>query len=96
MHTQAPGCRHCGQATLVKYGMAPNGKQKYLCRACGRQSREHPEPPGYSSERREEILRAYQQRISLRDLERLFGVSRSTVIEWLKKPRTTISVSGGD
>ena len=78
-------CRHCGNTTLVKYGIAPNGKQKYRCRSCGRQSRENPQPPGYSDERREEILRAYQERSSLRGLERTFGVSRETVIAWLKK-----------
>jgi transposase-like protein len=78
-------CRHCGNTTLVKYGIAPNGKQKYRCRSCGRQSRENPQRPGYSDERREEILRAYQERSSLRGLERTFGVSRDTVIAWLKK-----------
>lgn len=85
MKTKTPVCRHCGHSTLVKYGIAPNGKQKYLCHTCGRQSREHPQLPGYSPERREEILRAYQERASLRGLERIFGVSRGTVITWLKK-----------
>ena len=78
-------CRHCGHDTLIKYGLAPNGKQKYRCRTCGRQSRDDPQRPGYSDARREEILRAYQERSSLRGLERTFGVARSTVIAWLKK-----------
>jgi insertion element IS1 protein InsB len=39
----------------------------------------------YSAERKEAILRAYQERSSLRGLERTFGVARSTVISWLKK-----------
>jgi len=78
-------CRHCGSSGVVKYGIAPNGKQKYLCRECKRQSRDNPTPVGYSSERREEILRAYQERSSLRGLERTFGVHRETVIGWLKK-----------
>jgi transposase-like protein len=30
-------------------------------------------------------LRAYQERSSLRGIERTFGVSRYTVAEWLKK-----------
>ncbi len=78
-------CRHCGQPTLIKYGFAPNGKQKYRCRRCGRQSRDYPQRPGYSDERCEEMLRAYQERSSLRGLERTFGVARSTVIAWIKK-----------
>ena len=78
-------CRHCGSPRLVKYGVASNGKQKYLCRECKRQSRDNPASAGYPPERREEILRAYQERSSLRGLERTFGVHRETVITWLKK-----------
>jgi transposase-like protein len=85
MGDQQTICRHCGYATLMKNGIAPNGKQKYRCRTCGRQSRECPAYPGYSAERREEILRAYQERSSLRGIERTFGVARSTVISWIKK-----------
>ncbi len=50
-----------------------------------RQSREDPSPNGYAEERKEEILRAYQERSSLRVLRRTFGVSSTTVIGWLKK-----------
>jgi insertion element IS1 protein InsB len=78
-------CPHCGSDALVHNGRAPNGKQKYLCRGCRRQSRENPTPHAYAEERREEILRAYEERSSLRGLERTFGVSRTTVSAWLKK-----------
>jgi len=82
-------CRHCGSTDLTRYGIAPNGKQKYLCRTCNRQSRENPAPNGYTDARKAEILRAYEERSSLRGLERTFGVSRMTVIAWLKKkPRS--------
>ncbi len=86
MVTKVIYCRHCGSDNLVKNGIAPNnGKQKYLCRTCGRQSREEPSTNGYSEERKEEILRAYQERSSLRGLQRTFGVSPTTVIGWIKK-----------
>ncbi len=79
-------CRHCGSDDVVKNGFAPNnGKQKYLCHACGPQSREDPSPNGYAEESKEEILRAYQERSSLRGLRRTFGVSPTTVLGWLKK-----------
>ncbi len=78
-------CPHCQSEALVRNGRAPNGKQKYLCRTCGRQSREDPTPHAYPDERREEILRAYQERSSLRGLERTFGVSRGTIVTWIKK-----------
>ncbi len=78
-------CPHCHSDQLIKYGHAPNGKQKYRCHACGRQSRHNPTPHAYSAERRDEILRAYEERSSLRGLTRTFGVSRTTVSTWLKK-----------
>ena len=80
-------CYHCGSENIVRNGKAPNGKQKYLCRDCGRQSREDPTSNAYPPERREEILRACQERSSLRGLTRTFGVARNTVTRWLKKSR---------
>ena len=80
-------CYRCGSENIVRNGKAPNGKQKYLCRDCGRQSREDPASNAYPPERREEILRAYQERSSLRALTRTFGVARNTVARWLKKSR---------
>jgi transposase-like protein len=76
---------HCGSDSLVRNGRTRNGKQRYLCQDCGRTSRDNPGSNAYPAERREEILRAYQERSSLRGLSRTFGVSRNTVSSWLKK-----------
>jgi transposase-like protein len=78
-------CRHCGSKDLVRDGHAPNGKQKYRCMSCKKRSRENPAPNGYTEERREEIIRSYQERSSLRGLTRTFGVARNTVKDWRKK-----------
>ena len=85
-------CPHCGSEDIVRNGRSPNGKQKYRCKACTRQSRENPTPHAYPEERREEILRAYEERSSLRGLERTFGVSRVSVIAWIKKSRKAASL----
>lgn len=92
MDTTHLTCRHCGSDRVVRYGIAPNGKQKYLCRACGKQSRANPGSNAYPDARRDEILRAYEERSSLRGLERTFGVSRTTVSAWLKKSVQTPSL----
>lgn len=85
-------CQHCGSERLVRNGHAPNGKPRFLCRACGRQCRRHPAPRGYSVPEREQILCAYQERSSLRGLQRTFGVAPATVATWLKKsPGVTAS-----
>ena len=60
-------------------------EQKDRCHACRRRSRENPPPNAYPQARREEILRVYQERSSLRGLTRTFEVSRATVSSWIKK-----------
>ncbi len=84
MVTKHLTCRHCGSEHIVRNGLTTNGKQRFLCRACGRRSRENPQPNGYTEAAREAILRAYEERSSLRGLSRTFGVSRNTVSTWLK------------
>lgn len=78
-------CCHCGSEQLVRDGHTHNGKQRYWCHACQRSSREQPQAAGYSTDEQEQILKAYEERSSLRGLERVFGVSRKTVSTWLKK-----------
>src|SRR5438128_4955 len=78
-------CRHCGGENIVRNGLTADGKQRFLCRDCGRRSRENPQPNGYTEQEREEILRAYHERSSLRGLARTFGVERNTVSGWIKK-----------
>ncbi len=78
-------CYHCGSSRVNKSGQTKNGKQRYTCRDCKRHLRDSPQSHNYSEERKEEILRAYHERTSLRGLTRIFGVSRQTVTSWLKK-----------
>lgn len=85
-------CQYCGSKDLVLNGHASNGKQKYRCKSCKRQSRENPAVNGYAEERREEILRSSQERSSLRGLTRTFGVARNTVKGWLKKSGQIASI----
>ena len=87
MITHVIRCPHCMSTELVRNGFAPNGKQKYRCRACGRQSRDNPGSAAYSEARKAEILRAYHERSRRRGLMRTFGVSRNTVVRWIKKSR---------
>ena len=78
-------CQHCQSERLVRNGLAPDGRQRYLCRDCDRRSREQPRSNAYTEQEREQILRAYDERSSLRGLSRTFGVSRNTVTSWIKK-----------
>ncbi len=78
-------CQNCQSERLVRNGLAPDGRQRYLCRDCGQRSRENPRSNAYREAEREQILRAYDERSSLRGLTRTFGVSRNPVTAWIKK-----------
>jgi len=68
-------CPYCQSEQLVKYGITPNGKQRYRCQTCGRPHREEPGSNAYSDAQRALILQAYEERSSLRGLTRTFGVA---------------------
>jgi transposase-like protein len=85
MITVVVSCSHCQSTQIVRNGATADGRQRYLCHDCGRRSTADPRPNGYTPEQRELILRAYQERSSLRGLSRPFGVSRHTVTSWLPK-----------
>jgi transposase-like protein len=85
MVTLLVSCSHCQSTEVVRNGTTADGRQRYRCRACGRRSTAEARPNGYTEAERELILRAYQERSSLRGLTRTFGVSRNTVTGWLKK-----------
>jgi transposase-like protein len=78
-------CPHCGGSDLVSNGHnKKNGKQNYHCKGCDKYGTLDA-APGYSEERKEEILKAYFERPSMRGIERVFGVARQTVSTWLKQ-----------
>jgi transposase-like protein len=85
MDTQTASCRHCTSTNTIRHGYTTNGKQRYRCHDCGRCFVKNPGTAAYDPARKEEILRAYHERASLRGISRIFGVSRNTVTSWLKK-----------
>ena len=84
MITTVHVCSACGGKNIKKNGTAPNGKQKFHCNDCKFYGVLNPEPV-YSEDKREEIIRAYQDRASLRGVARIFDVARQTVARWIKK-----------
>jgi len=89
MITEVLLCRHCGGPRLVRNGHAPNGKQRYRCRDCGRAGRPDPGSAAHPEAFRRQVLAAYQERCSnhssMRGVSRVFGVSRNTLADWVKK-----------
>ena len=77
-------CRNCQSENIVKNGFNICGSQQYRCKECGSSKVLQPKVK-YSEERKEEVLRAYQERSSLRGVARTFNISRKSVTQWLKK-----------
>ncbi|MBP7689336.1 MAG: IS1 family transposase [Thermoflexales bacterium] len=81
-------CPDCGRANLVKNGQDYQGDQKFRCNDCGRCGT-FDTTGRYTPERQAEILRAYQERSSMRGIQRTFGVARTTLARWLKQTAAT-------
>ena len=77
-------CRVCGSENILKNGKTPYGQQKYYCKDCKSHKILEPKQK-YTDEKREEIIKAYQERGSQRGIQRIFGVSRPTLSSWIKK-----------
>lgn len=88
-------CRHCDSIQVIRHGYTAKGKQRYKCCGCCRSFVPDPGTTSYTVQAKEQILRAYHERTSLRGLTRIFGVSRQTVSSWLKKSQP-FAAAGAD
>jgi insertion element IS1 protein InsB len=75
-------CPRCESVEMVKNGHDYKGAQKYHCKSCGAYGTLQAQR-GHGAERRLQVKRALLERVSLRGMERIFGVSRRTVSRWL-------------
>ena len=75
-------CPECGSDDIVRNGTDYKGDQKFHCHDCN--AYRTLEPRGrYSEEIKNLLLRAYQERASMRGVERIFGVTRQTLARWM-------------
>lgn len=68
-------CPSCGSYRIIKNGSIHNGKQKYECKDCKRQFVEHPQNIVISLETKQLVDKLMLERISLRGISRVTGVS---------------------
>lgn len=75
-----PICPKCGSCRTIKNGSIHHQKKKYKCKDCGRQFVENPTKITISTETKQFIDKLLLERISLRGIARVTGVSWS----WLQ------------
>ena len=73
-------CPRCKSEQIIKNGSIHTGKQKYMCKACGRQFVENPKHPGISDETKELIDKLLLEKLPLAGIVRVTGVSET----WLQ------------
>ena len=83
LHNSVMICPECKSENVAKNGHR-HGKQRYVCRGCGKQFGSEASPRGYPSEIRQKCLELHQQGIGFRAIERQTGVSHNTVINWVR------------
>ena len=78
-------CRHCQSNNVIKHGRDKRAVQRFRCRDCGRTFQKPAADRGYTPAFRAQVLAAYHERASMRGVSRVFGISRLTLADWLKK-----------
>ena len=81
--TVVHACPPCAGERLQKNGHTNHGAQRAKCVDCQRTFTLLPKGPRYSPEFKDQVLAAYQDRMSLRGIKRTFGVCYETVMAWL-------------
>ena len=77
-------CKICGSAKVVKNGHDTAGRQKYHCKTCGAHTTTDAAAREYA-EKMKLLDKLLPERLSQRALARVTGLSRSTIINYLKK-----------
>ncbi len=75
-------CRVCKSTNIIKNGTNRCGTAQYHCKDCGTYRVLSPKP-AYSEMNKQTVLRAGLERCSLRGVERIFGITRQTVVRWI-------------
>ena len=78
-----PPCPRCSATHVVRNGPNTAGTPTFRCRACGRRFVTDPQKGPVSDEKRSLIRRLLGERLSLRAIARVVGVSRSWLQEFV-------------
>lgn len=81
-------CPGCQQAEpVVRHGTNRNGSHRFRCKACQKTFTPTPNRRLITSDKQAQVLAALEERLSIMAVARLFGMSRQTVYDLLKKSR---------
>lgn len=76
-------CPNCQSLDIIRNGTDYKGDQKYHCHHCGGYGTLNSKAR-YSQQEKAQVLKAYQERASMRGIRRIFGVVPQTLLRWIK------------
>ncbi len=80
-------CPRCTADSYSKNGVH-KGKQKYICKCCGRQWLEKPADRGYPKPVRDLCLTMYRNGLRLKEISRYTEIGYSTIMNWVKQEKS--------
>jgi len=79
-------CPHCHKAEpVIRHGTNRGGTARCRCKECDKTFTPVPNPRKTSPEREAQVLAALSERLSIAAVARMFGMSRQTIYDLLKK-----------
>ena len=79
-------CPHCCKTEpVIRHGTNRGGTARCRCKDCNKTFTPAPNPRTTSPERQQQVLAALSERLSIAAVARMFGMSRQTVYDLLKK-----------
>ena len=75
-------CPQCNGTDLIKRG-SKSGRQRYMCRACGRYSTDS--QPKFCAQTKAMAIEMYMNSMGIRAIGRVLGASPAAVLNWIRK-----------
>ena len=85
MVTTAIRCIHCKSKDVVKFGHQANGTPRCKCKKCGKTFQSEYMSSGALPETKKLIIKMSLNGSGVRDISRVLGVDKNTVVAVLKK-----------
>lgn len=79
-------CPRCKSTSYSKNGFH-KGKQKYICKHCGRQWVKEQQPRGYPQPVRNLCVKMYHNGLEAKEIGQYTGISYNTITNWIKQAK---------
>ena len=91
MATVTVKCPYCGSIEVIRYGKSRAGRQRYMCKHCGKRFQLEYKNKACQQGIHKLIVDMAMNSSGTRDTARVLGVSKNTVTRVLKKTKAAVT-----